>query len=791
MGATVDSPRLPVGPGAPATGRPKLPPVEHGSSDAWPHTNRWLPWLLAAFVVMLWVFPFDSIELVANAPFDLKLDRVFIFVMTLVWLGSVFAGGRVAPALRAGPIGGAVLVFVVIAALSILLNVATVARLGELELATKKMALLASYATFFFIVATSVRREEVERFARLFLGLAVICSAGLILEYFTDFNVFFKVALAVIPDSQFQYNPVAGGNTEFPLTGPTTHGLAVAAMLAMALSYAVLELVRSEDLRGRLIYGGATLLIFGAVYSTGRKTGSFASLAAVATLTAYRPKEMLRVAPVMIVLFGALALSRPAIVEMQIENVSPAKIADGASGEGRQEDYEHTSPNIVEHVVTGRGYGTYDSAKYRILDNQYMGLLLETGLIGLAAFFLMIGAVVFACHRLNKARSLLKATPALAATGAAAAFATATALFDVLAFPQVPYLFFFTAGVAAAVTAPGLRRSLPAAPTVAAEPLPPMRDRIDEPLPPLRDELAREAARARGAHRELGRRIDLPGRLRRRPDHVAPGSGTERRDAHDRPAPAPAGARRPGIPRVTLSKQAKRTLSGLGILIFLVVAFSGGSGSNFDKAPALGDGGSADDPFGLGEYDENAAPQAPPLPKRTPRRVVAGQNMPTPTGTGAPPVTTLPSTGGGDGGRQVVLGETEEQKPEDTKPEEPRDRVEQPDRNGGEPRGEEKPQRDEEPDPPVNEQPKPEDCLPGDQTEEILTGIGVNPCGPNALDAKAIQAAVAKGQLSAQDIQVLEKAYRAAHKDGGGKLLGGFALLMLGGGAVRRRIRRV
>jgi hypothetical protein len=40
-------------------------------ADDWPRTSRPLPWLIAAFIAMLWLVPFNVIQLNVNAPIDL------------------------------------------------------------------------------------------------------------------------------------------------------------------------------------------------------------------------------------------------------------------------------------------------------------------------------------------------------------------------------------------------------------------------------------------------------------------------------------------------------------------------------------------------------------------------------------------------------------------------------------------------------------------------------------------------------------------------------------------------
>ena len=101
----------------------------------------------------------------------------------------------------------------------------------------------------------------------------------------------------------------------------------------------------------------------------------------------------------------------------------------------------------------GRGFSTF-LPSYRILDNQYLMTILDTGFVGLAAYLFMVLSVVATAHRTILARDRIRSDTALAAAASAVAFAISTVLFDVLSFPQAPYLFFFVAGLAVVAASP-------------------------------------------------------------------------------------------------------------------------------------------------------------------------------------------------------------------------------------------------------------------------------------------------------------------------------------------------
>jgi O-antigen ligase len=435
-----------------ATGSSRKQPAS-ADEDVWPHTTRIMPWLIAAFLAMLWLLPFDAIELRAQLPFDSKLDRVVLGVMLIVWVATMLAGGRHAPRVPSNTVVRAVIIFACIAVASVLLNLGRIEMLDERDVAVKKIALLLSYILFFLIVASSVKASELRNFTFLMLALAAITALGTIYEYRTYTNVFYDWAAAVLPDF-FKVGPDRG-NPAFEranVTGPTGHGLAIATMLAIALPFALAAGMQARDRRERIFYYTVGAIVFAGGIATVRKTAAVVPVAALATLVALRPRQMLRLLPlgfVILVFCQAAAPGAAGTIRSQLQSLDERQ-----STKGRTADYEAIKPDMKQHPVLGRGFGTYIHDKYRLLDNQFLAILISAGLLGFGAYVAMILAVVVVALGPIRSRDPSRAPPALGAAAAAMAFLVTNGLFDVLAFPQAPYLFFFVAAVAVIAASP-------------------------------------------------------------------------------------------------------------------------------------------------------------------------------------------------------------------------------------------------------------------------------------------------------------------------------------------------
>ncbi|WNV76010.1 O-antigen ligase [Geodermatophilus sp. DSM 44513] len=120
--------------------------------------------------------------------------------------------------------------------------------------------------------------------------------------------------------------------------------------------------------------------------------------------------------------------------------------------QGRRADYAATWSYIVDRPWFGRGVGTYVPEIYRLLDNQYLGALLETGIAGTLAMSVAFLSAYWLGRTLRRRggdRDDTHLGQALAATASVAIVTSFT--FDSLAFPTFAGVFFLCLGVAGAM----------------------------------------------------------------------------------------------------------------------------------------------------------------------------------------------------------------------------------------------------------------------------------------------------------------------------------------------------
>lgn len=423
-------------------------------ADCWPRTRRPLPWLFAGFLALVFLVPVDAVQLKARLPFSPDLDRFAIATIVAVWaIGSVLGARSRVVRLRPRGWAAAMIVFFFLAIASIVVNLPRITALGEWAVTEKKLALLVAMVAIFAVFALSLRVGELRAFSVLIVVLATITALGTIYEEKSGENLFYSTAEGVLaPIATVEPPPTEwsgeGEDVGRPMvSGPTRHPLSVASLLGMSLPFALMLAAGAAALRRRLLWGLAACLIVAGALITQRRAGLVVPGVAMLALIVLRPRQLLRLAPLAVpaLAVGLIAAHGSFSSLQQLESGG-----DTFSTMGRTADYPAVVPDLLTNPILGRGYGTLDSARadtYRIFDNEYLGQVYQVGALGLLAFLAVLLTPVFTVRRLLRGDSPVRGPPAAAAAAGCIAFAVATALYDVLSFPQAPYLFLFMAAI--------------------------------------------------------------------------------------------------------------------------------------------------------------------------------------------------------------------------------------------------------------------------------------------------------------------------------------------------------
>jgi hypothetical protein len=421
--------------------------------DDWPHTRRVVPWLIAVLLVMIYIVPFDSISLPIHLPINSNLDRFVLGGSFLVWLAVVLAG-RSDIRLRRSPMNVAICVFVGICILSIAVNLRSLTWDGELTLSLKEFSLAGSYIALFYICSTTIRSTEVLAFARLLVCLAVITAVGTIYQYRTGTNPFFQIASTIFGGAHVVSAAVgsaavsasaAGVAARPAITGPTIHPLADTTLMASAIPFSLAFAAAARRQRELLGWLVAMLVLAGGCVATDRKTALIVPLVSILVLVVYQPRRYTRFWPVLVVAVLLVEVITPHALSRLIYQVGHA--SSGSSTTTRTADYPAVVPFVLSHLLVGRGYGSFDPTKYRILDDQMLGWLIEIGVLGALSYLGLMGAAIASAHRVARRGIGVGGNMMQAVVAVVAGFAISNFFYDTFGFRQAPYVFFFVAAL--------------------------------------------------------------------------------------------------------------------------------------------------------------------------------------------------------------------------------------------------------------------------------------------------------------------------------------------------------
>jgi polysaccharide biosynthesis protein PslJ len=246
----------------------------------------------------------------------------------------------------------------------------------------------------------------------------------------------------VINDTRSGFNRIHGAASH-----PIEYAVALAALAPLALNFVVHAKTRVRRQLSML----ALLLICVVIPMTIARSGVVAVAVGVliyATHLSNRAKLNLAVLGVI-----ALGLYRAAVPGLlgTLKSLLLVGEADPSIA-GRTEDYAKIPGLTAGFEAFGRGLGTFQPLSYFYLDNQYLGSLLEGGVLGLAILITtyVVGfAVARGVRHRSGDESLRGLGQALAAS--IAAFAVSAATFDELSFRQAAFTLFFLLGCAGAL----------------------------------------------------------------------------------------------------------------------------------------------------------------------------------------------------------------------------------------------------------------------------------------------------------------------------------------------------
>ncbi len=411
--------------------------------------------LIGLVILVVLLVPIGRYSIPAGLPFGLDLYRITIGVVLIAWGISLTLEKGTRPRTD---LDKPVVVLLTILVLSIMVNASRVAPLGSAVL--KATLFFASFVGLFFFVSSTFRTEQTIRRVVQILVIGVSCIAVVaVIEQRTHFNPFDHLT-AVLPLLEFSGPVETSRDGLIRAVASADHPIALGVLFAMVLPLSV-SLAFSTSRR----WWASTLLLSVGLMATASRTPLLVAIAAALVLAALRPREMRSLIPLLVPLLVVIKLALPgSIATVKNAFFPPGGLieqqtalsaeADPLLAGGRVRQLGPALREAGRTPLVGQGFGTRQTGfdnplrNAPILDNQWLGLLLEMGLAGVVAWVWLIGRAV---RRLGMQARVRDGPEGWLAAGLAASivgFAAGMFTYDSLAFVQEAFVFWMLLGLA-------------------------------------------------------------------------------------------------------------------------------------------------------------------------------------------------------------------------------------------------------------------------------------------------------------------------------------------------------
>jgi hypothetical protein len=414
-------------------------------------------WALTALVLVILLIPIRRYVLPPVLPFQPEPYRLLIVFLLFGWILSALADPRVRLR-RSGleiPIG--LIVFTTMA--SEMANLHRVTSVQD-EVA-KSLTFFATFFVVFYLMISVVRMVDIRFIVKTLVAGGAGVALFAIVEFRTGFNVFDRLgeALPFLEPTSETEELRSGRVRAF---GSAQHPIALGAALTMILPLAV-YLVRVAGRRWLL---AALLLFFGSLATLSR-TSVVMLIAVGVVFLILRSREVLRLWPLVIVFAVATHFVLPGALGTIKQSFFPAQGLEGFIQEhetplaaprefsfawcqsaARLSDIGPALEEAKQKPLLGSGFATRitgdrEISNACILDNQWLGTLLETGALGVLGWLLLFVMFAYTAGRAAKRDLSERGWLLTASTASVVSFAMGMLFFDALSFIQVTFILFF------------------------------------------------------------------------------------------------------------------------------------------------------------------------------------------------------------------------------------------------------------------------------------------------------------------------------------------------------------
>jgi hypothetical protein len=430
--------------------------------------------LLATLIATIFFIPIKRYTMSGGGGFNLEPYRILVALVAAAWGASLLADSRVR-ARRSG-MEKPILLFVAAIFASIAANDGRIREFGIQTEVIKTLTFFGSFFAIFYLVVSLVRtHKQMHRLMRVLVASGSVVAVSALVESRLHFNVFNHLHI-LLPGTQFHDPALTAGLTAAYLDrsgvlrvyASSAHPIELSAVLVMLVPLAVYLLKTT----GRRRWLAAAVVLVVGNFATLSRTGVIMLVVEGLVFLWLRPVETRRIWPMLVPAFLVVAIALP----HQIGSFYAAFFPKGGIV-AEQAAHDSTNPNdsgrlarigpslraFAHQPLVGDGFGTRITqisgvqnavkATGRILDDQWLGTLLDTGSVGTLGLLWWFARTIRRLGRLAKRDAGAVGWLGAALAASLYAFAVGMLTFDAFGFIQVTILTFVLLALSASLLA--------------------------------------------------------------------------------------------------------------------------------------------------------------------------------------------------------------------------------------------------------------------------------------------------------------------------------------------------
>lgn len=423
-------------------------------------------WLVMTVGLVALLIPNEGTYAITGGPVKLEPYRLVVGAILVGWLIALLVDPRVRLRRTKFEVPLGLILLAVIG--SEVLNPGRVSTTSNHTV--KALWLFATFILFLYMVVSTVRtRQVVERLLTVLVCAGCVVAVAAEVQRRTGFNLFDHLH-PFLP--VFHYSTPAAAlerGGAIRANASAGHPIELSDTMAMLVPIAAYLAISR---RQRIWWGAALLLVLGD-FVGGSKTGIVGLLACLGVFLWLRPRSVLRAWPALLPILVVVHFAAPTAIGSMLEAFFPkegfiaAQSRTFVGRHGKTEDVTRLSRigpilhgEFAEHnPFFGEGYGTRITGEpvqsennAIVLDDQWLGTLVEIGILGIVGWILLFGLLIRGLgQRAKLERGTRDGWLPVALAGSVAAFAASIATYDAFGFVQAVLLAYLLVACASVI----------------------------------------------------------------------------------------------------------------------------------------------------------------------------------------------------------------------------------------------------------------------------------------------------------------------------------------------------